>query len=93
MIRCLITSRDKLSALCRTTLFDAEVRFSENLDFQYPMKTACVKELQMFCKDVPHGEARAIRCLQVRGESRAGCVRAHGFRQQHARLAMEIWYG
>lgn len=64
VIRCLTTNRDKLSAVCRTTMFDAEVRFSENIDFQYPMKTACVKELQMFCKDVPHGEARAIRCLQ-----------------------------
>ena len=23
---------------CRATLFDEEVRFSENIDFQYPMK-------------------------------------------------------
>lgn len=86
MIRCLTTNRDKLSAVCRTTMFDAEVRFSENIDFQYPMKTACVKELQMFCKDVPHGEARAIRCLQVSGESSVGSVGTPSYRQQQASL-------
>ncbi len=41
-----------------------QVKFSENIDFQYPMKRACEKEIQMYCKDVPHGEARVIRCLQ-----------------------------
>ena len=39
-----------------------QVRFSENLDFQYPMKEACQAELTRYCKDVPHGNARAIRC-------------------------------
>ncbi|KAG2498297.1 hypothetical protein HYH03_003558 [Edaphochlamys debaryana] len=68
VIRCLTNGRDKLSTLCRATLFDEEVRFSENIDFQYPMKMACAKELKMFCKDVPHGEARAIRCLQDKKE-------------------------
>ena len=38
VIRCLINARDKLSGVCRATLFDEEVRFSENIDFQYPMK-------------------------------------------------------
>lgn len=51
--------------MCRATLFDEEVRFSENIDFQYPMKSACTKEIQRFCKDIPHGNARVIRCLQV----------------------------
>ncbi|KAG2445817.1 hypothetical protein HXX76_000421 [Chlamydomonas incerta] len=64
VIRCLTNGRDKLSPLCRATLFDEEIRFSENIDFQYPMRVACAKELKLFCKDVPHGEARAIRCLQ-----------------------------
>ena len=64
VIRCLQTQRDKLSSSCRATLFDEEVRFSENIDFQYPMKKACEKEVQVFCKDVPHGNARVIRCLQ-----------------------------
>eukprot|EP00879_Flechtneria_rotunda_P008992 GHRR01009415.1.p1 GENE.GHRR01009415.1~~GHRR01009415.1.p1 ORF type:complete len:539 (+),score=221.10 GHRR01009415.1:802-2418(+) len=41
-----------------------EVRFSENIDFQYPMKQACLKEIDRFCKHVPHGNARVIRCLQ-----------------------------
>ncbi|GIL97843.1 hypothetical protein Vretimale_3387, partial [Volvox reticuliferus] len=64
VIRCLSTNRDRLSPVCRATLFDEEVRFSENIDFQYPMKAACVKEIERFCKDIPHGSARVIRCLQ-----------------------------
>ncbi|EFJ50582.1 hypothetical protein VOLCADRAFT_103797 [Volvox carteri f. nagariensis] len=64
VIRCLSNNRERLSPVCRATLFDEEVRFSENIDFQYPMKTACVKEIERFCKDVPHGSARVIRCLQ-----------------------------
>lgn len=36
---------------------------SENIDFNYPMKAACMKEIEEFCKDVPHGHARVIRCL------------------------------
>ena len=28
------------------------------------MKQACTKEIETFCKDVPHGNARVIRCLQ-----------------------------
>eukprot|EP00879_Flechtneria_rotunda_P002629 GHRR01002831.1.p1 GENE.GHRR01002831.1~~GHRR01002831.1.p1 ORF type:complete len:772 (+),score=213.92 GHRR01002831.1:193-2316(+) len=64
VIRCLQKSRDKLSSQCRATLFDEEMRFSENIDFQYPMKQACTKEIERYCKDVPHGNARVIRCLQ-----------------------------
>ncbi len=74
VIRCLSNSRDKLSPVCRATLFDEEVRFSENIDFQYPMKTACMKEIERFCKDVPHGNARVIRCLQA---SRSCCGVLH----------------
>jgi Golgi apparatus protein 1 len=51
-------------------LFDEEVRFSENIDFQYPMKKACEKELTRFCKDVSHGNARVIRCLQDNKEEK-----------------------
>ena len=36
---------------------------SENIDFNYPMKTTCLKEIDEFCKDVPHGHSRVIRCL------------------------------
>ncbi|KAF8068300.1 hypothetical protein HT031_001987 [Scenedesmus sp. PABB004] len=64
VIRCLHNNREKLSGLCRATLFDEEVRFSENIDFQYPMKQACLGEIERFCKDIPHGNARVIRCLQ-----------------------------
>ncbi len=68
MIRCLQSNQGKLSVNCRATLFDEEVKFSENIDFQYPMKKACTKEMETFCAKVPHGNARVIRCLQVRGE-------------------------
>mmetsp|Transcript_34914 Transcript_34914/g.77608 ORF Transcript_34914/g.77608 Transcript_34914/m.77608 type:complete len:994 (-) Transcript_34914:752-3733(-) len=64
VIRCLTNNRNNLSPVCRATLFDEEVRFSENIDFQYPMKAACQNEITKFCKDVPHGNARVIRCLQ-----------------------------
>lgn len=64
VIRCLESNREKLSLNCRATLFDEEQKFSENIDFQYPMKQACLKEIDRFCKDVPHGNGRVIRCLQ-----------------------------
>ncbi|WIA10933.1 hypothetical protein OEZ85_011098 [Tetradesmus obliquus] len=64
VIRCLQSQREKLSVVCRATLFNEEARFSENIDFQYPMKQACMREIDRFCKDVPHGQARVIRCLQ-----------------------------
>jgi Golgi apparatus protein 1 len=61
VIRCLQTQRDKLSSRCRAEMFNEEVRFSENIDFQYPMKQACLQEIDRYCKDVPHGQARVIR--------------------------------
>jgi len=63
VIRCLQDSRTELSYECRATLFDQEVRLSEDIDFQYPMKKACGSEIKTFCKDVPHGNARIIQCL------------------------------
>ena len=56
-----MVQRDKLSSRCRAVLFDEEVRFSQNIDFQYPMRKACTKEMALYCKDVPHGEARVIK--------------------------------
>jgi hypothetical protein len=67
VIRCLESQRGSLSSSCRATLFDEEVRFSENIDFQYPMKKACAKEIELFCPKVPHGNARVIRCGVGRG--------------------------
>jgi hypothetical protein len=62
VVRCLESHRAELSSACRATLFDEEVRFSENIDFQYPMKKACAEEIEAFCPKVPHGNARVIRC-------------------------------
>ncbi|KAJ9517943.1 hypothetical protein QJQ45_004245 [Haematococcus lacustris] len=64
VIRCLMEARGRLSAHCKAVLFGEEVRFSSNIDFQYPMKKACTAEMSRFCKDVAHGDAQMIRCLQ-----------------------------
>ena len=37
---------------------------AENIDFQFPMKKNCSGAIDKFCKSVPHGHARVIRCLQ-----------------------------
>ena len=37
---------------------------AENIDFQFPMKQACSPDIQRFCKDVQHGHAKVIRCLE-----------------------------
>lgn len=37
---------------------------AENIDFQFPMKKKCGSAIQQFCKDIQHGHARVIRCLQ-----------------------------
>lgn len=68
VLRCLQDSREQLSYECRATLFDQEVRLAEDIDFKFPMKKACTKEIQTFCKDIPHGHARIITCLQEHDE-------------------------
>ncbi|CAK0736969.1 hypothetical protein CVIRNUC_000833 [Coccomyxa viridis] len=64
VIRCLQDRRQELSYECKATLFDQEVRMAENIDFQFPMKKACSQDIQAFCKDVQHGHAKIIRCLE-----------------------------
>jgi len=64
VIRCLQDNRDALNYECRATLFDQEVRLAQSIDFQIPMKRACESELAKWCKDVPAGHARRIKCLQ-----------------------------
>eukprot|EP01025_Chloroclados_australasicus_P015793 TRINITY_DN17633_c0_g1_i1.p1 TRINITY_DN17633_c0_g1~~TRINITY_DN17633_c0_g1_i1.p1 ORF type:complete len:858 (-),score=130.26 TRINITY_DN17633_c0_g1_i1:623-3196(-) len=64
VITCLQDHRKELSDICKATLFDQEVLMAEDIDFKYPMKQSCEPEIQKFCKSVPHGHARIIRCLQ-----------------------------
>jgi hypothetical protein len=40
------------------------VRLAEDIDFKYPMKKACKSEMELFCKNIEHGHARVISCLQ-----------------------------
>eukprot|EP00959_Pyramimonas_sp_CCMP1952_P237520 4963888-Pyramimonas_sp.AAC.1 len=68
VLRCLQDNRNQLTYECRATLFDQEVRLAEDIDFKYPMKKACKAEIDLFCKDIPHGHARVITCLQVRSK-------------------------
>ena len=35
---------------------------AEDIDFKYPMKKSCAWEMSQFCKNVPHGHARVVRC-------------------------------
>ncbi len=91
VIRCLQNQRDKLTTNCRVTLFDEEVRFSENIDFQYPMKRLCAQEVEMFCKDVPHGNGRVIRCLQVRTSVCLQHALLHASMACRSRKAARCW--
>lgn len=70
VLRCLQESREQLTYECRATLFDQEVRLAEDIDFKFPMKKACAAEIESFCKDVPHGHARIISCLQEHDEDK-----------------------
>eukprot|EP00238_Polyblepharides_amylifera_P013095 CAMPEP_0196572234 /NCGR_PEP_ID=MMETSP1081-20130531/2305_1 /TAXON_ID=36882 /ORGANISM="Pyramimonas amylifera, Strain CCMP720" /LENGTH=880 /DNA_ID=CAMNT_0041889479 /DNA_START=135 /DNA_END=2777 /DNA_ORIENTATION=+ len=70
VLRCLQDNRNQLAYECRATLFDQEVRLAEDIDFKYPMKKACTKETELFCKDIPHGHARVIKCLQEHDEDK-----------------------
>ncbi|GJP36222.1 hypothetical protein CLOM_g20753, partial [Closterium sp. NIES-68] len=61
---CLQDNMGKLKESCRTALFEQLVRMAEDIDFKFPMKRACSSELQKFCKDIPHGHAARVKCLQ-----------------------------
>lgn len=37
---------------------------SESIDFNHPLKQACLDEIEDTCDGIPHGDARVIRCLQ-----------------------------
>nr|QOL01068.1 putative extracellular protein CSOL_002 [Pseudococcomyxa simplex] len=71
VIRCLQDRRLELSYECKATLFDQEVRMAENIDFQFPMKQACSADIKRYCKDVQHGHAKIIRCLEENMEQPA----------------------
>ena len=64
VLRCLQDARGTLTPECAASLFDAEVRMSESIDFQASVATACRGELRTLCADVPHTRAAALRCLQ-----------------------------
>eukprot|EP00884_Botryococcus_braunii_P022595 jgi/Botrbrau1/9019/Bobra.0148s0119.1 len=64
VIRCLQDQRALLQEDCKAVLFDQEVVMSESIDFQYDMKKNCTAEMSKFCKDVAHGRAKVIRCLE-----------------------------
>ncbi|CAI7866364.1 unnamed protein product [Closterium sp. NIES-53] len=60
---CLQENRQKLKPVCRTALFEQEIRYAEDIDFKFPMRQACQDELLRLCKDDKAG-GDAIACLQ-----------------------------
>ena len=44
---------------------------AKNIDFQFPMKQACSADIGRYCKDVQHGHAKIIRCLEENMEQPA----------------------
>ncbi|KAL4439883.1 hypothetical protein ABPG75_002884 [Micractinium tetrahymenae] len=71
VLRCLARQRGKLSSQCAAKLFDTEVAMAENIDFNWPLKEACTKEIKKHCGGVEHGRGRVIRCLQHAAEEHA----------------------
>ncbi|GJP37078.1 hypothetical protein CLOM_g21523 [Closterium sp. NIES-68] len=63
---CLQDHMAQLKEACRNSVFEQLVRMAEDIDFKFPMKKACQSELNKFCKEVPHGHASRIKCLQDR---------------------------
>jgi Golgi apparatus protein 1 len=61
VLPCLAAKREALAPRCAALLFDAEVALAESVDFNWPLKRACARELQRFCKGVPRAHGRAIR--------------------------------
>ncbi|KAL4418908.1 hypothetical protein ABPG77_004061 [Micractinium sp. CCAP 211/92] len=68
VLRCLARQRGQLSSSCAAKLFDTEVAMAENIDFNWPLKEACTKEIKKHCGGVEHGRGRVIRCLQHAAE-------------------------
>jgi hypothetical protein len=64
--------RNSLQQKCAAAMFDHEVRMAEDIDFKYPMKRSCAWEISSFCKNIPHGHARVIRCLEQQLEHAGG---------------------
>ncbi|CAI5528209.1 unnamed protein product [Closterium sp. Naga37s-1] len=60
---CLQENRQKLKPVCRTALFEQEIRYAEDIDFKFPMRQACQDELLRLCKD-DKGGGDTIACLQ-----------------------------
>lgn len=71
VLRCLTRQRGQLSPGCAAKLFDTEVAMAEDIDFNWPLKEACTKEIKKHCGGVEHGRGRVIRCLQHAAEDHA----------------------
>jgi len=63
VVRCLQGARDVLAAECAASLFDAEVRAAESIDFKLPLARACGAEAARHCAGTPHAGGAMQRCL------------------------------
>ena len=64
VVRCLQDARAALSPACAASLFDAEVRAAESIDFKLPLARACGAEAARACAGVPHEGGALQACLR-----------------------------
>eukprot|EP00241_Pyramimonas_parkeae_P000739 CAMPEP_0114234490 /NCGR_PEP_ID=MMETSP0058-20121206/5737_1 /TAXON_ID=36894 /ORGANISM="Pyramimonas parkeae, CCMP726" /LENGTH=1041 /DNA_ID=CAMNT_0001346173 /DNA_START=77 /DNA_END=3202 /DNA_ORIENTATION=+ len=61
---CLEANKGSLRPQCQQILLTRNVLATHNWRFKFAIFSSCKKERQLFCKDVPEGENRVVRCLQ-----------------------------
>jgi len=84
VMRCLADApRGSLSSDCAASLFDAQARMAESIDFKAPLLAACAAELAVggagACSGVPHKAGAAQRCLSdaaAAGRASPACAAA-----------------
>jgi Golgi apparatus protein 1 len=64
VVRCLQDARARLAPACAASLFDAEVRAAESIDFKLPLARACGAEAARACAGVPHEGGAMVACLR-----------------------------
>jgi len=83
VINCLQDFRDELvTNACKKQVHKTIQRDATDIRFNAPLSNACVDDRTTFCKDVPPGDARVIRCLQDNRASLSFSCRATLFDQE-----------
>ena len=64
VLACLYAYNDKLSGKCEYALFDAAVQLERAVAALSYVVNECADDLIQFCRDVPAGEGRLLKCLE-----------------------------